>query len=189
MLLSQTNTSHSQMHFQLGSDGRGSHHSVPAGGTACPSTGRCSRAGLTSSRSMARRCGTSPSKWFPRSFVRFSDSTLEPQDLHIVILHQSNLRMIEAIMKSLGLPMSKNVTTLEKYGNTAAASIPITLERAIENDRLHAGSPFSMRLRWRADLGRGSARLVRFTYVRAQPGVARGPRGRLARGLLPELVS
>ena len=58
----------------------------------------------------------------------------------MVILHQSNLRMIEAIMKSLGLPMSKTVTTLERSGNTAAASIPITLERAIENDRLHAGS-------------------------------------------------
>ena len=76
VLLSQTNTSHSQMHFQLGSDGRGSHHiEVPAGAPACPSTRRCSRAGLTSSRSMARRCRLRRRKWFPRPFVRFSDST------------------------------------------------------------------------------------------------------------------
>ena len=142
VLLSQTNTGHSQMHFQLGSDGRGSHHiEVPTGGPACPSTRRCSRAGLTSSRWMARRFGISPSKWSPRSFGSLlGQHDLEPQDLDMVILHQSNLRMIEAVMKSLGLPMSKTVTTLEKYGNTAAASIPITLKRAIENDRLHAGS-------------------------------------------------
>ena len=37
--------------------------------------------------------------------------------------------MIEAIMQDLGQPMEKTVTTVETYGNTAAASIPITLEK------------------------------------------------------------
>jgi 3-oxoacyl-[acyl-carrier-protein] synthase-3 len=48
--------------------------------------------------------------------------------------------MIEAIMKSLGLSMEQTVTTLEAYGNTAAASIPITLHRALETGRLRRGS-------------------------------------------------
>jgi 3-oxoacyl-[acyl-carrier-protein] synthase-3 len=127
VLLSQTNTGHSQMHFQLGSDGRGRHHiEVPAGGTRLPVDEK-----VLESRAHKFKMAI-------RSLLGQHD--LQPQDLDMVILHQSNLRMIEAIMKSLGLPMSKTVTTLEKYGNTAAASIPITLERAVENDRLHAGS-------------------------------------------------
>jgi 3-oxoacyl-[acyl-carrier-protein] synthase-3 len=69
-----------------------------------------------------------------------ADHGLSPADLDMLILHQSNLRMIESIMMSLGLPMGKTVTTLETYGNTAAASIPISLHRALETGRLHPGA-------------------------------------------------
>jgi 3-oxoacyl-[acyl-carrier-protein] synthase-3 len=48
--------------------------------------------------------------------------------------------MIEAIMKTLGLEMDRTVTTVEEFGNTAAASIPITLQRAVELHRLRPGS-------------------------------------------------
>jgi 3-oxoacyl-[acyl-carrier-protein] synthase-3 len=64
---------------------------------------------------------------------------LKASDLDLLILHQSNLRMIESIMKSLELSMDRTVTTLETYGNTAAASIPITLQRARELGRLEPG--------------------------------------------------
>jgi 3-oxoacyl-[acyl-carrier-protein] synthase-3 len=43
-------------------------------------------------------------------------------------------------MENLGLPMEKTVTTIETYGNTAAASIPITLHKAVESGRLRPGS-------------------------------------------------
>ena len=49
---------------------------------------------------------------------------LAPADLDLLVLHQSNLRMLEAMMASLELPMDRTVTTVETYGNTAAASIP-----------------------------------------------------------------
>ena len=65
---------------------------------------------------------------------------LQPSDLDLVILHQSNLRMIEAIMTSLALPMARTVTTVEAYGNTAAASIPLTLAKAAESERLRPGA-------------------------------------------------
>jgi 3-oxoacyl-[acyl-carrier-protein] synthase-3 len=48
--------------------------------------------------------------------------------------------MLEAIMASLELPMAKTVTTLERYGNTAAASIPLTLQKASETGRLQEGA-------------------------------------------------
>ena len=43
-------------------------------------------------------------------------------------------------MSSLELPMERTVTTVETYGNTAAASIPLTLHKAWELDRLRPGS-------------------------------------------------
>ena len=48
--------------------------------------------------------------------------------------------MIENIMTVLELSMEQTVTTVEMYGNTAAASIPLTLEKAYEAGRLKAGS-------------------------------------------------
>jgi 3-oxoacyl-[acyl-carrier-protein] synthase-3 len=69
-----------------------------------------------------------------------ADHGFAPSDVDLFVLHQSNLRMIEAIMKSLGLSMDRTVTTLEAYGNTAAASIPLTLHRALETGQLRRGS-------------------------------------------------
>jgi 3-oxoacyl-[acyl-carrier-protein] synthase-3 len=43
-------------------------------------------------------------------------------------------------MASLDLPMERTVTTVESYGNTAAASIPLTLEKARADGRLRPGS-------------------------------------------------
>jgi 3-oxoacyl-[acyl-carrier-protein] synthase-3 len=142
VLLSQTNTGHSQMHFQLGSDGRGRHHiEVPAGGTRLPVDEKVLESRAHKFKMDGAKVWDFAVEMVPKAIRSLlGQHDLQPQDLDMVILHQSNLRMIEAIMKSLGLPMSKTVTTLEKYGNTAAASIPITLERAVENDRLHAGS-------------------------------------------------
>jgi 3-oxoacyl-[acyl-carrier-protein] synthase-3 len=65
---------------------------------------------------------------------------LVPSDLDLLILHQSNLRMIEAIVDALGLTMQQTVTTVATHGNTAAASIPLTLAAAREQGRLRPGS-------------------------------------------------
>ena len=43
-------------------------------------------------------------------------------------------------MATLELPMEKTITTIESYGNTAAASIPLTLQKAWETGRLRKGS-------------------------------------------------
>ncbi len=63
-----------------------------------------------------------------------------PSDVDLLVLHQSNLRMIEALMTSLEVPQDRTVTTVETYGNTAAASIPLTLEKAWRTGRLRQGS-------------------------------------------------
>ncbi len=62
-----------------------------------------------------------------------------PDDLDLLIPHQANLRIIEAIAKRLGLPDEKVFVNLQDYGNTSAASIPIGLNQAFEQGRIKEG--------------------------------------------------
>jgi 3-oxoacyl-[acyl-carrier-protein] synthase-3 len=65
---------------------------------------------------------------------------LSPADLDLLVFHQSNLRMIEELMTLLEVSMERTLTTIEDYGNTASASIPLTLQKAWESGRLRRGS-------------------------------------------------
>ena len=65
---------------------------------------------------------------------------LSLDDIDIVIPHQANLRITQAVQKSLGLPDEKVVSNIQKYGNTTAASIPIALHEAVEDGRITEGS-------------------------------------------------
>ncbi|WP_263772491.1 beta-ketoacyl-ACP synthase III [Propionivibrio soli] len=56
-----------------------------------------------------------------------------------LIPHQANIRIIESTAKKLGLVMDKVVVTVEKHGNTSAASIPLALDAAIQDGRLQRG--------------------------------------------------
>jgi len=60
-------------------------------------------------------------------------------DIGLIIYHQSNLRIIEAVMERLGLPMDKTFVNIDKYGNTSSASIPIAMDEARKAGRLNKG--------------------------------------------------
>ncbi len=64
---------------------------------------------------------------------------LSLDDISIVIPHQANLRITQAVQKALGLPDGKVVSNIHKYGNTTAASIPIALHEALEEGRVRRG--------------------------------------------------
>jgi 3-oxoacyl-[acyl-carrier-protein] synthase-3 len=142
VLFSQTSGDERRMHFQLGSDGRGSRCiEVPAGGTRMPVDPKVLDQRLHKFRMDGPKVWDFAVEMVPRTIRRLlANHGLTPADVDLLVLHQSNLRMIEAIMKDLGLPMEKTVTTVETYGNTAAASIPITLHKALEAGRLQPGS-------------------------------------------------
>lgn len=57
-------------------------------------------------------------------------------DIDLVIPHQANIRIIEAISERLDIPMDKFFINLDRYGNTSAASIPIALDEALRNGRI-----------------------------------------------------
>ena len=56
-----------------------------------------------------------------------------------LVPHQANIRIIESTAKKLGLGMDKVVVTVDRHGNTSAASIPLALDAAIRDGRIRRG--------------------------------------------------
>jgi 3-oxoacyl-[acyl-carrier-protein] synthase-3 len=64
---------------------------------------------------------------------------LKKEDITLIIPHQANLRIIQAIADRLGVPHDKAFINLDKYGNTSAATIPVALDEANRAGRLKRG--------------------------------------------------
>jgi 3-oxoacyl-[acyl-carrier-protein] synthase-3 len=62
------------------------------------------------------------------------------EEIDLLVPHQANLRIIEATAKHAGIPMSKVMVNLDRYGNTSSASIPLALDQAIAEGRVKPGS-------------------------------------------------
>jgi len=61
------------------------------------------------------------------------------EDLSMLLMHQANLRINEAVQKQLGLPDEKVFNNIQKYGNTTAATLPLVYHEAKEAGRIRAG--------------------------------------------------
>ncbi len=61
---------------------------------------------------------------------------VKAEDIDLLIPHQANLRIIQAMAQRLNMPMEKVVVTIDKYGNTSAASIPMALDEAVRDGRI-----------------------------------------------------
>jgi 3-oxoacyl-[acyl-carrier-protein] synthase-3 len=67
------------------------------------------------------------------------EQKLNGSDIHWLVPHQANIRIIEATAKKLGLGMENVVVTVAKHGNTSAASIPLALDTAVRDGRIKSG--------------------------------------------------
>lgn len=56
-----------------------------------------------------------------------------------IIPHQANLRIIEAVAKRLGIPLSKFVVNIDRYGNTSSGTVPTALDEAVRDGRIQPG--------------------------------------------------
>lgn len=63
-------------------------------------------------------------------------NNLSREDIALLVPHQANIRIIQAVAKNLSLPMEQVVTNVQKYGNTSSASIPIALDEANRQGRI-----------------------------------------------------
>jgi 3-oxoacyl-[acyl-carrier-protein] synthase-3 len=62
-----------------------------------------------------------------------------PDDIHLLALHQANIRIINAAVENLGFAPEKVLNNLDRLGNTGAASVPLVLADALRLGRLHRG--------------------------------------------------
>jgi 3-oxoacyl-[acyl-carrier-protein] synthase-3 len=60
-------------------------------------------------------------------------------DIDLIVPHQANIRIIEAVAKGLDLSMDRIYVNLDRYGNTSAASVPIALAEAVNEGRVEVG--------------------------------------------------
>jgi 3-oxoacyl-[acyl-carrier-protein] synthase-3 len=79
------------------------------------------------------------------------------EDVDIVVPHQANLRINELVCRNMGLAPERMVHNIQRYGNTTAASIPIALHEAVQDQRVKSGdlvllAAFGAGLTWGANL-------------------------------------
>jgi 3-oxoacyl-[acyl-carrier-protein] synthase-3 len=71
--------------------------------------------------------------------VAFERNGISVDDLNLVIPHQVNYRIIEAVLRKISIPEERIYLNLDRYGNTSAASVPIALYEAVQTGRLRRG--------------------------------------------------
>lgn len=63
-----------------------------------------------------------------------------PGDIDLVVPHQANLRIIEAVVRRSGVPLDRVMLTVQRYGNMSAATVPVALVEALEQGRVRPGA-------------------------------------------------
>ncbi len=66
-------------------------------------------------------------------------NNLQKSDIDWLIPHQANVRIIQSTARKLGMSMEKVVVTVDRHGNTSAASIPLALDEAVRDGRIRDG--------------------------------------------------
>lgn len=67
------------------------------------------------------------------------EAGLSPKDIDRWVFHQANMRIIDGVLKRLGVDVGRSVDNLEKYGNTSAASVFIALDEGYGDGRITPG--------------------------------------------------
>lgn len=69
----------------------------------------------------------------------FEQAGMDPFELDWLVPHQANVRIIQAIARKLGLSMDQVILTLDRQGNTSAASVPLALDEGIRSGKIKRG--------------------------------------------------
>ncbi|MEO5348251.1 MAG: ketoacyl-ACP synthase III [Magnetococcus sp. YQC-3] len=98
----------------------------------------------TSGRGLTRMKGNEVFKQAVKALEGLVDETLaanklEKSEIDWLVPHQANIRIIHSTAKRLGLPMERVVVTVDRHGNTSAASVPLALDEAVRDGRIQPG--------------------------------------------------
>ena len=72
-----------------------------------------------------------------QKLLRKNDLSID--DIKYIIPHQANLRIIAATARMLDMSMDHVVVTVDRHGNTSAASVPLALDEAVRDGRIQRG--------------------------------------------------
>jgi 3-oxoacyl-[acyl-carrier-protein] synthase III len=123
------------------SDGSGGDALIlPAGGSRMPTSIETLQNGLH----FVQMDGREVFRFATRAMAQVTTEAIEAahmkmDDIQLIIPHQANLRIIDAAMRGLKVPLERCFINLDRYGNTSTASIPIATCEAIEQGRLKPG--------------------------------------------------
>ena len=129
------------LYVEMGADGSKTEHIwLPAGGSRLPA----SESTVAERLHFLRMKGREVFKFAVMKMQECIDRALStlgitPDDLTLLIPHQSNGRIIKATQERMGLPVEKVVLNIGEYGNTSAASIPLGLDHARRTGQLCEG--------------------------------------------------
>ena len=155
VVLSRGSDQQGALSYTLGSDGAGAH-------LLCRPTGGASRPfradGVNDGSWFMQMDGRPVFKWAVRLIDENSRQVLQAANLDVGdvdywLLHQANVRILDAAVESLQIDPGKVVKHLDRYGNTSAASIPIALDETVRAGRIRRGdllllSGFGAGLAW-----------------------------------------
>jgi 3-oxoacyl-[acyl-carrier-protein] synthase-3 len=133
---------------------------VPGGGSACPITKENADDKLNTIRMEGREVYKNAVNAMRDAAEKaLAKAGLTADDIDMVIPHQANKRIIEAITDRLGIPAERTYVNLEKYGNTSAAAVAIALDEANREGAIKAGDiillvAFGAGLTWAATVVR-----------------------------------
>ena len=127
--------------YMMGADGEGAGLlCVPAGGTEEP----LNASAIEANRQFMHMDGRPVFKWAIRTVSDALRETLQHAgksiaDVDVLVLHQANIRIIDAVIDELGFNPARAVVNVDQYGNTSAGSIPLALAEAHQQGRIHRG--------------------------------------------------
>jgi 3-oxoacyl-[acyl-carrier-protein] synthase-3 len=112
----------------------------PAGGARIPMSAEV----LEKGDHLVRMEGREVFKNAVRSMAEAADFSLQQaglrtDDIDLLVPHQANVRIIEAMAKYASIPMEKVFVNVDRYGNMSSATIPVALDEAVEQGRLRPG--------------------------------------------------
>lgn len=127
-------------HHEIDGSG-GAALSMPGGGSLHPTTAET----VATRMHYVHQEGQTVYKYAVRKMIEASESVLKRngvtvEEVDCLIPHQANRRIIEAVADRLGMRPDQVVINIDRFGNTTAATIPLAMETAREQQRLHKGS-------------------------------------------------
>jgi 3-oxoacyl-[acyl-carrier-protein] synthase-3 len=141
VLKPETRPEHGILSTHLHTDGRQTNIlNIPGGGSRAPFSQKV----LDARDHLVKMNGREVYKTAVRALEHVSHEALDkngvkPKDVTHVIAHQANLRILEAVMKRLEIPLEKCHLNIEEVGNTSSASVPLTLDQANRKGALKDG--------------------------------------------------